>query len=109
MEPCILGPEDGLEVMVWLAGKWGWLCTVSSLAVRPAYQRCGKEKHTERVGVGVESRAKESLCSLLLMALLFHKALRLSRALSFDTLSLPFSIPNIYLTLDLAWQPCRGE
>lgn len=109
MEPCILGPEDGLEVLVWLAGKRGWLCTLSSLAVWQAYQQCGKEKHTVRVGVGAEQRAKESLCSLLLMALLFHKALSLSRALSFDTLSLPFSIPNIYLTLDLAWQPCRRE
>lgn len=89
MEPCILGPEDGLEVMAGVVGN-GDGFELSSLAVQQAHQRCGKERHTVRREAGVEERAEDSLYSPLLMALLFHNALSLSRAVSFDESSLLF-------------------
>lgn len=51
MVPCIRGPEDGLEMLVRLAGKEMALHCVFSLAVWQVYQRYGKEKHTVRTGV----------------------------------------------------------
>lgn len=53
MEPCILGPEDGLEVMAGVVGN-GDGFELSSLAVQQAHQRCGKERHTVRREAGVE-------------------------------------------------------